>query len=554
MNNTNRTLRLYGPGDCDQLDPVVASGTLTRLYSRRLFTHQAVEDLRTWQAVAPVADLAAQIPSIYNAGVGASYTSYVVHLRPGVLWDTTPPRELTADDVVRGFKRMGNPVCAPPVLGYFTSTIRGMSEYCSGYAEAVSSTCPDPAVLAAYQNSHDIPGLLRLDDHTLVIELRRPAMDIIDILALPCAAPAPVEYDEFVPGTARAEQIRSTGPYRPAAQVPGQRLLLEPNPVWRQDLDPVRHRPADAIEIVTAAATPDQVMARIRAGATDLPWGQPVAQPPAAPAGTWALDPYLVLNTRSANAGGALGDVRVRQAISYAINKAAIAAIAEDLGTGAAVRIAGSVIPPGNEGHQDLAPYATAGGRGDPDRCRALLADAGRPDGFTLTAIHPSTELGAAITASCATDLAKAGITARLVALDPPVYQDWLTDPGTPTWDIAVASWWPGWSHGNGRVFLQPLFQASELRGTGNYGRYREPEADALIERALVDAVEHPARTTEAWQEAERRVLADAPVVPLLFQAPSLPPVHGTRVSDARVLPAHGYSFDLTGIRLDPAG
>lgn len=79
---TERVLRLAGPGDLDQLDPAgsprPATDQIIRLCTRQLFGYRAAADPRGWQAVAPVADLAAEIPSIYNAGLGASYTSYVV--------------------------------------------------------------------------------------------------------------------------------------------------------------------------------------------------------------------------------------------------------------------------------------------------------------------------------------------------------------------------------------------------------------------------------------------------------------------------------------------
>ncbi|HEX6869803.1 MAG TPA: hypothetical protein VF163_01785, partial [Micromonosporaceae bacterium] len=157
---TGDTLRLCGPGDPVALDPAclddAASAQLTRLYARQLFTYRAEPDLRSWQAIAPVADLAAQIPSIYNAGLGASGTTYVVHLRSGILWDTEVPRPVTAHDVVRGIKRLANPIRPPSVLPYFTSTIRGMAQF---HADLVAAVGKDPTAqdLADFLNSHEIP-------------------------------------------------------------------------------------------------------------------------------------------------------------------------------------------------------------------------------------------------------------------------------------------------------------------------------------------------------------------------------------------------------------
>ena len=550
---TSGTLRLYGPGELGHLDPACSPGSptdqITRLCTRQLFTYRPTADLRSWQAVTPVPDIAAEIPSIYNAGVGASYTSYVVHLRPGVLWDTTPPRAVTTQDVVRGLKRMCNPVHGPAALPYFTSTIRGMAEFRDGYASAVSTTGPSAAELAAYQDAHEISGVLVLDDETLVFELIQPALDFINVLALPCAAPAPAEYDAFVPGSPElCGNIRSNGPYRPSHHVPGRELRLVPNPVWRQESDPVRNQNLDAVEVTAERATPDQVTRKISSGEADLPWGPAAAVGPSHPGHELglALDPYLVLNTY-----GALGQVKVRQAIAYAIDKAAIAGIVEALGTGATVRTAGSIIPPGNDAHRDHDAYPTPGGRGDPALCRALLAEAGHPNGLTLTAIHPDTEPSPAIARSYAADLTKAGVTVRMTAVDRAAYRALLEEParaGQGQWDIAVESRTPDWFPGNGRVFLQPMFQTCGSRSGVNYGRYSNPEVDELIARALASA-EEPAQANVAWRKAESAVLSDAAIVPLLFQAPATPP-HGARVRNAMVLPTLGCSWDLATLRL----
>src|SRR5262249_32326997 len=147
-----------------------------------------------------------------NAGVGASHTSYVIHLRPNVFWDTEPIRAVTAHDVVRGLKRLCTPLHRSTALPYLTSTVRGLAEYRDGHPGDARTA----AELAAYANSHDISGVLALDDETLVVELLRPALDVVDILALPCVSPVPVEYDAYLPDSPQARRnLRSSGPYRP---------------------------------------------------------------------------------------------------------------------------------------------------------------------------------------------------------------------------------------------------------------------------------------------------------------------------------------------------
>jgi peptide/nickel transport system substrate-binding protein len=555
------TLRLYGPGGGDQLDPAAATSAaarqILRLTTRQLFTYQAEPDLRDWRAIAPVPDLAVDIPSTYNAGLGTSHLCYVVHLRRGVYWDTEPAREVTAHDVVRGIKRLASPTLRQPALPYFTSTIRGMAEYCAEFAAAMRGRPATPEMLASYQNTREIPGVRAVDDETVVFELVRPALDFIDILAMTCAAPAPVEYDMLLPGGPEFHrQMRATGPYR-VGKVTGAQILLEHNPVWRQETDPVRHRYVDRVQVTVADAGPEQVAQRIGSGRADLPWGVAVPEPseprPADPDHDlgYALDPYLVMNLRSPSAGRALSNVEVRRAVAYAIDKAAIADLLEKLNTGTVRRVAGGVIPPGNDAHQGLDPYATPGGRGDPEGARARLAAAGYPDGLALTAVYPATSPEREVVRSCAADLEQAGITVTLTPMAPRAYRELLYDPvqgAEGGWDLAILSRWPDWCYGNGRVFLQPMFASDS---PGNVGGYHSPEVDRLIEQAL-DA-EEPWRVTEAWQEVERLVLADAVVVPLLFQLPAVAGLRGARVRDAIPMPSLQYAVDPAAVWLAPA-
>ncbi|CAM4472311.1 ABC transporter substrate-binding protein [Nocardia ninae] len=550
-------LRLYGPGVLDQLDPVCCPrfpiDRVVRLFARQLFTYRTQSDLRNWQTVAPTPDLATAVPSMYNAGTGASHTSYVVHLRPGVYWDSDPERPVTTHDVVRGFKRMGNPLRRSGLLSCFTDTIRGMAQFCDDYAAAFAGAVPTGPELAEYQNSHDIPGLLVLDDETIVFELVRPALDFINMLALPCASPAPVEYDLFVPGSVElCRNIRSNGPYQPIDFTPGRQLRLTRNPVWRAETDLVRRQHVEGVEVISEQVTAGEVAHRIRTDRADLAWGARIADPatPVEHHLGFALDPYLVFNTRSPNAAGALRKVPVRQAIAHAIDKAAIAVEIATLGDDPIIRIAGSVVPPNNDGHQDLHPYSTPDYRGDPATCAAMLAAAGHPGKLRITAIHPATERARLVAHRYAADLAEAGIIVEPVEFGASEYLDLLADPAraeSGEWDIALASWSPAWLYNNGRVFLQPLLQSGS---PANLGRYRNPQVDALIGRALAAADRESADT--AWRHAERVALADAPIVPLLFQVPTTREWGGRRVRAAAMLPTHGLTVDLTTVRLDP--
>ncbi|WP_220183127.1 ABC transporter substrate-binding protein, partial [Sphaerisporangium album] len=389
------TLRLVGGGDVDHLDPtssyyVVTQGIM-RAYARQLFSLPASGDPN--KAVEVVPDVAAEMPTTENGGIGADHLTYIIKLRSGVQWDTAPPRQVTAQDFVRGFKRLCNPVAGAGAPGYYTSTIKGMAEYCAAYAKAFETAKPTPQALAGFQNSHDIAGVRAKDDMTIAFTLIQPASDFLNILALNFASAAPKEYDQYAPDDAEFRQHTiSNGPYKITKYVATKEIRLERNPAWKQEADPIRHQYVNAIEVKQGVTEPDSVQQQLEAGTADLSWDLPVPTsqlPRLAAAGDpnfkvypgAITNPYLVFNLRSANENGAMGKLKVRQAIEYAISKVAIGKIygGKELNTPLH-----TAIPPGNIGYQEYDPYPTPNDEGDPAKCRSMLAEAGYPDGLTL--------------------------------------------------------------------------------------------------------------------------------------------------------------------------
>ncbi|GLZ42295.1 ABC transporter substrate-binding protein [Actinokineospora sp. NBRC 105648] len=556
-------LRLYGPGSMDHVDPATSffmlSGQIIRLFTRQLFAYPPIEGLRDWRELNPVADVATEIPTVANGGISADRLTYTVHLRPGVRWDTSPEREVTAADFVRGFKRMCNPVLRSGAIHYFTSTIVGMAEFCDAYTAAVPAD-PSPADLAGFQDTHEIAGLRAPDDRTLEFHLLRPATDFIHILATAFTSPAPVEYDAFLPDSDEFRRgVRSCGPYRLTEYVHGERLHLDPNPSWRKEADPVRCGHLDGVHVtMVPTATPAEVEHQIRSGAADLSWASPVTEPyavnPANPEDNlgYAVNPYLAFNMVSPNADGAVTKLKVRQAIAFAVNKAAMIDIFDNLSAGTVMWPAHTAIPPGNYGYRDYDLYPTPGDRGDPDRARALLVEAGYGDGLTLTVVHRDMDANPEVAQQLEVDLAKIGISLRLVGFGHAEHYPRLQDPANAragTWDIAVAAWTPDWFGDNGRAFLQPMFQTNAVAGTGNYGCYSNPEVDRLIDHAL--SLSDPDAASAAWHEVDLLIMRDAAIVPVLVHAPTIPHLRGARVRNAIAMPTVDRWFDLSNLWLE---
>ena len=145
------TLNMVGISDVDYMDYDTGYYTtdyqVARLTVRQLYSLPADPDKTT----TPVPDLATALPVISDNGLKQTVT-----LRSGVMWNTSPPRPVTAADVVRGIKRACNP--SPVFFGGmadFEATIKGLSEFCAGYPAKAGS---DAAAMKSTSRATTCPG------------------------------------------------------------------------------------------------------------------------------------------------------------------------------------------------------------------------------------------------------------------------------------------------------------------------------------------------------------------------------------------------------------
>ena len=141
-------LKLLGTSDIFNIDTVSAYYTVSNLLERA-WTRQLVSYVNAPTfpgSIKLAADVAAALP-VNGNGISADGKTYTFKIRQGVQWDTSPPRQVTADDFVREFKMLCNPISPVGAPGYFTSTIVGMKAYCDGFAKVKK---PTVAGIAAY--------------------------------------------------------------------------------------------------------------------------------------------------------------------------------------------------------------------------------------------------------------------------------------------------------------------------------------------------------------------------------------------------------------------
>ena len=408
------TLKLEGDEDVSAfLDPQGEYSpwgtTVERAFTRQLVSYPASTNLVISESIAP--DVASVVPTAANGGISADGLTYTFHIKSGVMWNTSPARQVTSQDFKRGIERTCDPTLAMDGNpAYYTATIAGFLAFCTPF-EAMDPAS-SPTARAAYINGHDVSGIQTPDSSTIVFTLTQPATDFLNILALPFASAAPVEDLSYVPASpsiplySASNPSYSDGPYQISNYViakdssgdwVGQEIDLDHNPAWSQSSDAIRHDYVAKIDIkldMTGSGVPEEVQDDLITGVADLEWD---TQVPTQDVGTltnpaWNhqygafpspgnTKQYLLFNVLSPNNNGALGNVKVRQALEYAIDKVAINEIS---GGSLLNEPLNQVIGPGAEGYVPFNDYPTKGNQGDSSKCRSLLAAAGYPDGLTL--------------------------------------------------------------------------------------------------------------------------------------------------------------------------
>jgi ABC-type transport system substrate-binding protein len=545
------TLKVLGTSDIFNVDTVSAYYTVSNLLERA-WTRQLVsyENAPTFPgSIKLVPDVAAALPAISADG-----KTYTFKLREGVMWDTSPARQVSAADFVREFKMLCNPVSPVGAPGYFTSTIVGMKAYCDGFAKVKQ---PTVANISAYVAAHKLAGVTATGPLALTFHLLQPAADFLNILTMGFASARPVEYDKYVPDGAELRQHTiADGPYKITSYTATKGFKLERNPAWKQSSDPLRHAYVDSIEI-TEGLSSQSVQQQIEAGTGDMEWD---IQPPSqdlprlisakdqrlilGPTGPYyvGIGYYLALNQYA----GVMKKKLVREAVATAVNKNAFVQIA---GGPKVNVVSNQIIPPGNIGYvPGFNAFPANKGGGNPAASKKLLAQAGYPNGVAIKILASTSDPGPRVAQALQSSLNAGGFKATIVPVtQTDYYGKYLTQPSTAkrgVWDVALPGYIPDWFGNNGRSVVQPLFTNPGLAST-DWGGYDNPTENSLVEKALTART--PAEVSKLWAAAQTFVMKDAGYVPINVQ--KWPIFHSSRVQGCNFF-WYTLSCDMTNVWL----
>jgi peptide/nickel transport system substrate-binding protein len=431
------------------------------------------------------------LPGLATSWKALDATTWEFKLRQGVKWHDGKP--FTADDVLFSFARAPEVPNSPSSFATFT---KGKT-------------------------------LTKIDDFTIQIVTSKPhpltPNDVSQLKIISRAAAEGASTADFNSGKAAI----GTGPFKFVEWVPNDRLILERNesywgdkPEWsRVVIKPIKSGPARVaallagdVDFIDKVPTPD--IERLKTD-PDLSLSQ----------GTSNRVIYLHLDqfredspfVRAKDGGpikNPLMDQRVRKAISKAINrKAIVERVMEDVAIAA-----GQLLPDGFFGVSDklkVEPY-------DPEGAKALLAEAGVPDGFKLTIHGPNDRYinDAKIAEAIAQMLTRIGIDTAVETMPKSVYFKRASrggPNGSPEFSFVLVGWGAGTGEASSPLkSLIHTYDKSRGMGASNRGRHSDAKIDALIEEAL--ATVDDAKREALLQDATERAIGKLAIIPLHYQ------------------------------------
>lgn len=254
--------------------------------------------------------------------------------------------------------------------------------------------------------------------------------------------------------------------------------------------------------VMTVVENPEQRLNAMQAGEYDYSLGDLTTADAAAEAGLQVLSAPTIfyglsLLDRDGTLGTPLADVRVRQAINYALDRESIAdALLGDYGFATE-----QTVVPSEPGYvEELAGHYAF----DQDRARALLAEAGFADGFSIPVIGSTSAAAALLAQVISEQLAAVGITLELDSRPGPDYFEAMTSGEFPAAVVGYGS--------------QPM--PMEYDGLFGPAAVFNPLASTSesIDAAMADAlVASPEEAEALYQQIATELVEDAWFAPTVF-------------------------------------
>ncbi|WP_371168463.1 peptide ABC transporter substrate-binding protein [Aliiroseovarius sp. 2305UL8-7] len=411
-------------------------------------------------------------------------TVYTFKLRPEAKWSDGNP--VTANDFVYSWQRLADPATA--------------SEY-QWYVEVMNLKNAGP-VMAGDAPLSDL-GVKALDDHTLEVTLESSLPYFAKTTTHASTFPAPKwAIEEFGADWIKPENIVVNGAYKLTEHVPNERSVRERNDMYWDNENTI-------IDKTVALVINDENVAltRYQAGEldrTEIPAGQYPAlkekHPEEAVVFPRLCSYYYTINV-SDNAPDFLKDERVRQALSYAVDREIITDKVLQAG-----QIPAYTFTPGTTAGFEVpeVPYGTWTQAERNEKAVALMSEAGygKDNPLDVTLIYNTDESHKKV-ALAVSQMWKQNLGVN-VTLENQEWKTFLNTRGEQNYEIARAGWCGDYNEAS--TFLD-LVQS----GSGyNDAKYANPMVDTLLQEAKT--LDNPQPN---YTKVEEIIANDMPLIPL---------------------------------------
>jgi len=434
----------------------------------------------------PDANLRPQ-PGLAESYRAVSPTAWEFRLRPGIRFhDGTP---FTSDDVAFTFSRVPNVAGSPGSYAFFTRPVREVVVV-DAQTFRLETNGPAPLIPAMMQG---LPMIGRRQGEGMVTS-------------------------DYNSGRAAI----GTGPYRLVSYAPGDRAVFARNTDWYGGAvtwnrvtyrfignDSARLAALKAGDVDLIDQVPTRDVADLAGDARLTVFSTPSLRNIYLYLDGWReQSPQVTDHQGRPLPANPLRDLRVRRALSLAINRAGIVAQVMD---GQAAP-SGQLLPAGAVGHD---PALTPDPH-DPEQARRLLAEAGYPQGFTVALHGPNDRYvnDAQILQAIAQMWARIGVRVRVEALPSASY---FSRTARDEFSIGLLGWGTGTGEPDSPLAnLLATINPARGRGSSNRSRYSNPLFDAAVDRALgtLDLAEREA----VYREATGLAIRDQAIIPLHHQ------------------------------------
>lgn len=339
------------------------------------------------------------------------------------------------------------------------------------------------------------------DDYTVVLTLSRPFGGMIGSLASPYFSIMSKAYLEENGDDIVERKPMGTGAYKFVEWVSGDHITLEANEDY--------FKGAPSIKTVTFKPITDKNtgLIALQAGEADAFLNVNYSDIPAVEEDEslafYSTDLAAVLSLNMNIENEILSDVRVRQAVNYAINRDNIIQGALE-GQGTA---ANSPVPPTCDGYsEDVKGYEY-----DPDKARELLKEAGYEDGLSLTIKIKEDSKNQKVAQVIQSDLKAVGIDVKIQILEAGAYTTDVYSNGD--YEMTISAWCAMFTDAYSLLYSQ--FHKDCYGGTGNITHVTSDELSSMLDSAAQAGEDEK---TAAYTEVAQSIMDNAYVAPLVFE------------------------------------